>query len=214
MRHMREAKWTEMPFESLEEVATFAQELADIMNEAIPEPSKVVTTRVDYGHGRTDLLPPEELREAAQEGAIAPLGEAKTVFLMANVSKDADMLERMKAITMEEIGASLYMSIDGEGVSATLDVEGRKLTAVEGILGAARTAIDRYVETTKVERERLERVRKQRAEAKQEDRLPQPTAIVSRPSEPGWRKILYDPWVIGIGGAVMAALIAALILSV
>jgi hypothetical protein len=196
MVHKRDAKWEELPFESLEEAATFAGEMAEVINEAEPTPAWEVTVGLEYEHGKSDHLTPDELMETAQEEKLAPITEAETIFISAGLVTDPDTASYPANET--RFGATVYITKDPWRTRTRLTVEGRKLTAVEGVMAATESKIAQYVEA----KHRQEELRKAVPDSEPEP-LPQPA----------WRRFVYNPWTITIGGGLVVVAVAALIAS-
>lgn len=233
MIHRREVEWEGLPFKSMVEVAEFAAELDEIVQEAMPDPPREVKSQVSYQHGDTGWLASGEFRDAAAD--LVALEEIHHLYIgSAFVDEDGP---KEKA---DDSGfrVSVYMS-GGSWVKTSLTVEGRKLTAVEGVLATAKAAIDRFEEETRrakresdleeVERQRLaesaaailkanaDRARARdgagtvsRQERKRDAGESGQGRVKPAPAS-RFRRFAYDPWTVTIGGGVVVALIAVLV---
>jgi hypothetical protein len=202
--HKRGEQWDEPPFSSLSDIVEFVAEFEKIVAEAVPQPPRKVSTQLEYEHGKTDPLSPDELREALAD--LAPLSSVDRLFAAVEYC-DAEGPAAQE--DNSAFGALLYFR-GGEIRSTTLTVEGRRLPVVEGVRATAKAAIDRYGEAKKqAEVEASARqTRRQATEA---------TKVINEgdsgppnPPEKRWRQILYNPWTVTVVGGLIVALLAVL----
>lgn len=231
MIHRREEEWAEPPFASLRALADFVADFSEIVQEAMPDPPRKISAQVSYDHGDTGWLSPQELTEAASD--LAPLREIKRFHAISGfVNEDGSK----EGADKSAFRASIYIS---PWSSTTLGVEGRKLTAVEGVFGAAKAAVERHdkerllaeKEAEKKERERERQAetaaaiikadtdRSREREASPNPPLPaegQPSRHGSKGSEGARsrsrvRRFAYDPWTITVGGGIIVAAVVILL---
>jgi antitoxin YefM len=182
MIHRREEDWAEPPFTSLTPLADFVNDFCEIVREAMPDPPRKISAQVSYDHGSTGWLSPQELKEAASD--LEPLAEIKRFHAISGFVHEDGPKESPDDSGFQ---ASIYIS---PWSSTTLAVEGRKLTAVEGVFGAAKAAIDR----SEKERRRAER----EADLKEEERQRQAENVARLSPSPFRRrlavyKLVYTP---------------------
>jgi hypothetical protein len=227
--HKRGRDIDAMPFVSLREVADFTEELEGIVKEAAAEPPRKVGVALEYEQGKTGFLAAGDLRDALSD--LAPLEDADRIYIAsAFVDEDDPAAKADKSA----FSASLYIRPRVDDFYGRLEVEGRKLTTVEGVLAAAKAAVDRHAaakekadKDTKreeeAERERqseiaaailkadADRAREHYGPRSRRIQEPQGGDPPQKPRPSRIKRFLYDPWTIGIGTVVIGGIAAALI---
>jgi hypothetical protein len=194
MIHTRCEEWTDIPFASLEQAADFTAEFAEIVDEAMPDTSIGVSAQVEYEHGRSENMTPDEFKSAFS--SLAPISNATNLTFSALpvLGKDVDP-------PAEDAQFSAFVSVrfSFDQWCTMLSVEGSRLTVVEGVKAAVKAAVERRVAAKQQQVE----------EAAQGGRDTEQSEALS----PGhWlRSVTLNPWVVAIGGGVVAGLIIWLV---
>jgi hypothetical protein len=204
--HTRRERWDEVPFSSLEEVATFAGELLDAVNEAAPEPLKSVSVMVTYEDSRTEQMPLDEFMAEAQDETLAPIGEATEIYVTTSVPPKPESGELPPTATLE---TSLYISISEWRTHAALHIEGERLTAVEGVRGALKPKLDRYLAQKKKEEEMKEAAKEARRRAAQRDEQAADLKQERADTPTIWQRIVDSDYTVEIVGGLIVLVIAA-----
>lgn len=180
--HTREERWEAQPFGSVEEVANLIEEFTELVLKAGSQGIEPGVVSIRYPDKQYPRMPLADLRELAPA-----LGLDGANFFVVAVPSGLP-----KPVGIE------FTVLNRDSSSADLSVDGQDEVAVNGVFIAAKDRINKLYE------------RKRHAEALAAETEANKASPQTAP-EPTWRKVLYNPYSVQIGGGVVLLLVGLVI---
>jgi hypothetical protein len=181
--HTRREDWEGLPFGSVEEVADLIEEFAELVFKASSRAIEPSVVGIRYADKQYPRMPLADLRE------LAPALKLDGGNFFVTLAPGGQP---------KPVGIDFIVFTHNVDPSVRLDVDGENEVAVNGVFVAAKERLDELFER---KRQAEELAATEAEESGESGDTPEPT----------WRKILYNPYAVQIGGGVVVLVVGIVI---